>query len=455
MKRSTSKKAMSFIFLCSGCFLLAANLSAQPKKTFDIVSYTVPKGWKKQEQKNIISYSISDKKNNSWCVISIVKSTISKGTIEADFESEWQELVAKPYSIAELPQTNEVQEKDGWKLKDGGGKFVFNGTDAIAMLTTFSEANRCVSIVTTTNVQDYLPAIEAMIGSVELKKTAGQVQPVTQSASQVATGFKYSTTNFTDGWTSVIQADWIEVRKNNIKVLIHYPNKTADAYNSVLMDGLKNAWDILVAPRYSSARNFSFKPLQSWQSIEFAEADCIEKISGNTVHVVLFKKDFSNGNGKYLEFITPDKNTLEQEFGPYVSDATEKNWDKMAAMASYNKFAVDAGDLSGKWTTDFSGITQFVNAYTGANAGMSTHSSAQSYDFTGNTYKWQIAVASGFVGNIKFQNMETTGKFSLPDMWHIYFSDKEGKPKTYNAFFSCIKGARVLWLDDTGYAKSE
>lgn len=72
----------------------------------------------------------------------------------------------------------------------------------------------------------------------------------------------------------------MEVIKGNIKVLIHFPNKQADAYNPVLLDGLKNAWDILVAPRYSSGANFEFKPVSGWQSIEFAEADLVEKGTG-------------------------------------------------------------------------------------------------------------------------------------------------------------------------------
>jgi hypothetical protein len=86
---------------------------------------------------------------------------------------------------------------------------------------------------------------------------------------------------------------------------------------------------------------------------------------------------------------------------------------------------------------------------------MDTYASSQNFEFTNNTYKWDIAVASGFVGNIKFQNTKSAGKFSLPGIWQVSFSDMQGKPKTYNAFFSCIKGARVLWLDDTAFAKSE
>jgi hypothetical protein len=279
-------------------------------------------------------------------------------------------------------------------------------------------------------------------------------QPVQNISNTIAKqdGFAFNTTNFDDGFTSVVQEDWVETTKGNIKVLIHYPNKKADEYNSVLLDGLKNAWNVLVAPRYSSASNFEFKPLQSWQSIEFAEADMMENATGKTVHVVLFKKNFSGGGGKFLEFISANKNVFEQEFGAYTNEATAAGWDKMAAMANYNKFAVGASDLIGKWTTNFTGITQYVNAYTGASAGADTHASNESFLFASdNTYKWDLGVASGFVGNIKFQSAKATGTWSLLSNWQVHFSEIEKKAKTYNAFFSCIKGTRILWLQDTGY----
>lgn len=268
------------------------------------------------------------------------------------------------------------------------------------------------------------------------------------------TGFAFTTTNFDDGWTSTVQEDWVEVTKGNIKVLIHYPNKKADEYNSVLMDGLKNAWNILVAPRYRSASNFEFKPITGWQSIEFAEADMVEKTTGKSVHVVLFKMNYSNGSGKYLEFITTDKNSFEQEFGAYHQESY--GWEKLEKMANYNKFAVAASDLTGKWTSNFTGMTQYVNANTGASAGADTHASNENFEFSNdNAYKWDLGVASGFVGNIKFQSVKSSGKFSLPNNWQIYFSDIEGKPKTYNVQFTCIKGARVLWIGETGFGRKE
>ena len=126
----------------------------------------------------------------------------------------------------------------------------------------------------------------------------------------------------------------------------------------------------------------------------------------------------------------------------------------MEKMATYNKFAVASSDLSGKWSNKFSGMTQYANIYTGASAGADTHASAENFVFgAGNTYKWDLAVASGFVGSIKFQSVKSSGKFSVPNNWQVTFSDIEGKPRTYNASFSAVKGARILWLDDKAFGK--
>ena len=170
----------------------------------------------------------------------------------------------------------------------------------------------------------------------------------------------------------------------------------------------------------------------------------------------LFKKNFNSGSGKYIEFITPDKNIFEQAFASFESAAanygTGIGFDKMANMVVYNKFAVSPADLIGTWTNDFSGMTQYVNALTGLDAGATTHASSQQFVFSGgNNFKWDLGVASGTVGNVKFQSVNAAGKFNLPNNWQIYFSKIEGKPKTYDAYFTCIKGNRLLWLSDVSY----
>ena len=631
------KTISSIIILLS----LAACCFAQQKETFDLATYSIPKGWKKVDGGNgVIGYAITNNLTGTYCQIAIYKSMGTMGNAQLDFDTEWNDLVVKPYNVATKPEAVPGVSEDGWEAKAGVAPFDYSGGKSIAMLVTMSGYAKRMSIVILTNTEDYQTEIEFFLGSVDLKKpetaTSGQTgisqqtppinnddknsilgswvasssdqsswrvnngvmstiwrqytfnangtytfitktfdplmdklllgkengthqisgntitvtpqksvleawskkdgtntwgnflttqnialekttyrftkhyfegiqkwnlvlqadqvtrrdgpfngnttftnawyygplsannqaielpagqqtsaeeikkpeQPIVQAKANGK--FAFNTTNFDDGWVGTEQEDWAQVTKGNIKVLVHYPNKAADAYNTDLMEGLKNAWNVLVAPRYSSASNFEFKPISSWQSIEFAEADMVENGTGNTVHVVLFKINYSGGGGKYLEFITADKNSFEQEFGAYHQ--TSSGWEKMESMATYNKFAVAPLDLSGKWSNKYSGMTQYVNAYTGASAGANTHASAQNFEFIpGNTYKWDLAVASGMVGNIKFQSVKSAGKFTMPNNWQINFSDMEGKPKTYNAYFSCIKGARVLWLQDVSY----
>lgn len=440
-----------FLLLIVSCAFVVT-LHAQTE-SFDLVSYTPPAGWQKEVRENLVLYSIIDQQKKTWCQIAIVKSTISKGTIEQDFESEWNELVVKNYNPSEPPQLEETQEKDGWKIKTGTAAFVFNNSNAFAMITTMSGFERCASIVVTTNCQDYMNEIEATLASVDLKKMT--TQPVQVIPGSPTPGnFAFNTTNFDDGWTSTIHEDWVQVIKGNSRVLVHYPNKAADTYNSVLLDGLKNAWNILVAPKYSSITNFICRPVSGWEPIEFAEADAVDLSTGRQVYVVLFKKNYSGGNGRYMEFITPDKASFEAVFGAFHQESY--GWEKMENMVTYNRFAIAAPDLVGKWSSDFTGAIQYVNSNTGLDAGMASHASSENFHFiNAQDYNWDLGVASGMVGNIKFQSVKSGGKFSMVGNWQVNFSDMEGKPRTYNAYFSCIKGLRILWLDGKPFAKVE
>lgn len=166
------KKIYLFIIIII-CFI---NTNAQTE-IFDLVTYLPIKDWKMETTENLLSYSITDKKKNTWCQIAILKSTASKGSIEQDFDSEWQELIVKTYKPTDTPLLNEVQPVDNGKSKTGVVKFTFNKSDALAMLTTLTGANRCASIVATTNSEEYLQIIAQFVGSVKLLKPDSASQP--------------------------------------------------------------------------------------------------------------------------------------------------------------------------------------------------------------------------------------------------------------------------------------
>lgn len=285
------------------------------------------------------------------------------------------------------------------------------------------------------------------------QKGSTEQKVLTHPAPASTSGFTFTTINFDDGWVSTEREDWVEVTKSNVKVLIHYPNPATNEYIPDGDEAKRVAWNTLVAPRYSNLQNyFIAKSGLSYIQASFMSGTLTDNQTGKTFYVVLFKRDRS----PWMEFIAPDIITFGQVTGFNVAvlngDVNNSEYDPLQKFEGYNRFAVAASDLTGTWTNNFSGFTQYVNAYTGANAGMNTHSSAQTFEFMSNgTYNWSIGVASGFVGNIKFSSAKSSGKFTNPNNWQIHFSEMEGKPKLYNAYFSCVKGTRILWLQDTGY----
>ena len=448
-------------------FCMFAILALAQKETFDFATYKAPQGWKKEKTENAMQFSKEDAATGSYCAITLFKALPATDNAKENFTLAWTSVVKEMVTVSTEPEMQNTETENGWQTLSGYAPFNKDENKGVVILVTATSNNKMMNMIVLTNTNVYEKEITAFMESITLQKlaveknnnTTEQIEPVIINQQPInQSGFAFNTTNFDDGWNSMVQEDWVQVTKANNVILLHYPNKAADEYNTVLLDGLKNAWDILVAPRYSSATNMDFKSSGSWESIGFGEADMVQNETGKKVHVVLFKKYFSNGSGSYIEFMMPDKKTFEDEFGSYENASA--NWGngpgftKMANMANYNKFAVSAADLTGTWTSNFTGMTQYVNAYTGASAGADTHASNESFQFgEGSAYKWDLGVESGFTGNIKFQSANASGKFNLPNNWQIYFSKIESKPKTYDAYFSCIKGNRMLWLSDVSYPR--
>lgn len=185
---------MKKIFLLFVFIVCMVTAFAQ-KETYDLITYSAPKGWKNEVLANSNNYIITNKTNNSWCQIRIIKSTASKGDIDGDFQSEWQELVVPNYRPTGAPQIIKTEQSDGWKIKTGGGKFIFNNSNAMVTLTTMSGYNRCVSIVTTTNSQDYVKDIDLLLASVNLKKpeSLNQQTPAVNENTNSITGIWLAT----------------------------------------------------------------------------------------------------------------------------------------------------------------------------------------------------------------------------------------------------------------------
>ncbi len=448
--------------LISICYLLFAViiLHAQ-QQTFDITTYTPPKAWKKQATESSIQFSKEDATTGTYCIIMLMKAIPGTENSKENFDAAWQTLVKEMVTVSSSPEMQAVSAENEWEVQSGYAPFESEGQKGIALLVTSTGYQKMVNIIILTNTHAYEKDMTTFLESVSFKKQlTSSNKPttnpkVTTPPAVVAKNdsYTFTTTNFDDGWTSTVQEDWVEVKKGATKVLIHYPKDGTifPADPDVLTNA---AWNILVAPRYSNLKNYKTSYISTYDRPYLGMGYATENISGKQVFILFFRQ----GSTGWLEIVSPDKNAFIQQ---YKFDPETIRWDSetdllksVAAMVSYNKFAIGRNDFKGTWTSDFTGVQQLYHVYTGNYAGMNINQSKETFQFTpGNNYKWVLLAVNGMVGNIKHAQVKSTGKFNVLNNWQIKFSDIEGKPKTYDVYFSCIKEARVLWIGGTGFGK--
>ncbi len=253
-----------------------------------------------------------------------------------------------------------------------------------------------------------------------------------------------------DGWVSVVQKDWVLARRGTTTIRLHYPS--GPTYNPDSDAALRDAWNTLVAPRYRDLQDYR----QAFDTLNFerpylASGTATSLETGARVYVALFRQAESG----WIEIVTPDRDTFLKTYrlDPaqfYGVDDTLLR--PLRNLRGLNRFAVAASDLTGTWSSNASGYTQWVNAFTGLSAGATGFSSNETFEFVGNgTYRWSIALASGVIGAQTFSSAKSNGKHDMKGNWQISFSDIEGKPSVYNAYFEAGRGGqRILWMQSVG-----
>lgn len=455
-----------YLSLLAICLITMTAISQ--KQTFDIATYTLPKGWNKQAAESAIQLSKEDA-SGAFCLITLYKSLPAAGDSKKIFDVAWESLAKDELNIKTDPEMQPVATEDGWEVQSGHAVFEKDGVKGIALLVSSTGYDKLMNVLIVTNTDAFEKDITAFLESIVLKKSSGVTPkqntgdvkpPVTTNSSAGSTPaiksqFKFNTTNFDDGWIATEQEDWVEVTRGSIKVLLHYP-KEGTIFPADPEPLTNAAWNILVAPHYSNLKNYKTAYISAYERGYIATGDLTDTKTGKQVFVVFFRK----GNTGWMEIVAPDKNGFISEF---KFDPTTVRWDTEDAtvapllkLPGYNRFAIAASDFTGTWHDHFASNTYYANIYTGASAGMSTYSSSQTFVFGANqTYKWDLVVANThYGGTSQFAKADGAGTFKVLNNWQIYFSKMEGKPKTYDAYFSCTKGGRVLWMNDANYKGS-
>lgn len=439
------------IFVAVVLSSLSLNLFAQSTETFDIATFQPPKGFSRQAGQDSIQFSIANK--DDFCLVTLFRSVPGLGTTKENFDAAWETIVKEAVAVSSAPQMMAADSRGEWLLAGGFAQFEKNGVKGVAVLYTATGYGKMVNALVLTNTQAYEAETTAFLNSISFKKPVidgvkapptGQVIP--QSARK--SGFRFTENRFNDGWTAIEQENWVRVTKGNAAVLIHYELPDIRAFNN-LDEASVFVWNKLVAPRYSNLKDFFSR--RSWYADGdfmngkyFVEGNVTDASTGKRVYVALFK----NGNsGKWIEFIMPDKQSFQREFTTvYVQDGT--NWDKLAAMIGYNKFAVAQDDIPGVWKSSSAAGVELYNIYTGNSVGMATTSSSNEFNFSPNgSYTEIYKSASGVGAGLNYYGQTNKGRYTVSNSSMMTLTNRfKGQAHEFSAYFEAVKGGRILHL---------
>ena len=442
-------KTTFLIFIFS---IITANSFAQ-KEVFGLVKYNAPKGWKKELGQGMVMYTVVDKKDKTWCQLGIYKSGVSKGSLEKDFNADWKELICDTYKITDTAIGAETTEAGGWKMKTGSGKFTFNNKPAAAMLITFSGYDKSISIVAVTGNERYLRDIQDLIASIELTKpSAGNLTGNNQTATVAQSGFAFSSTNFDDGWTSVIKEDWVEVTKRDMKVYLLYalPYSESNFSGTGLMQR-DYYWDNYVSKYF----NIQTKQYQDDGEVIgglkplYVEGWATDRQTGEKRFIAM-RLSISPNTAYLVIASAKDEVSVRQQF----PKANDKYSSDLSAMDGYNRFAISENDILGTWQDGNTSTMQWYytapSGYEGY-AGMTVAARSATFNFNGGgNYTSIHNGATGAVGAMSTFQQNYKGKYTVTN-WSITATNRwDGKTENFNSWFKALRGGRILCMDAGG-----
>jgi hypothetical protein len=427
------------------CFLAAGSIAHAGVETVDIATVTFPDGWTRTvKERTYVLHTVEDVAAGTFCQLYAMVSATSTGALESDFDTEWNEQ-AKNFNLKSATPIATRAIK-GWSTKAAKGTLVHNGRTVTVSVYVYSDKAKRLAYLTVTNdAKKYAKPMATFLSSIAISSSSTTTPPPANEAP--APAGKGKRTNFSDGWVSVEEADWVRAVNGEVTVLVHH--RTFDLRDFVNQDGVKHVWAQLVAPRYKSQsavwvrRNF-WSDGDHMNGKDWIEADA-KTGDGKAVHVALFR----GGNGqRWIEVITPTQAVLHGKITKVVEgDGT--NWAPLVALSNLNKFSVAAADLPGQWASSSGAGVEYVNIYTGNSAGAAYASSTSNITFKSDgTYDsvWKGASNTQDGRGTQFGQEKYKGKYSVKE-WEVTLTNRfKGATHTFTAQFEAVAGGRVLHL---------
>lgn len=263
-----------------------------------------------------------------------------------------------------------------------------------------------------------------------------------------ADGYTFNTSHFDDGWKSTIANDYVLVEKanNSIYLLFAVPYNASQFSGTGVRDAAYY-WDQYVT-RYFTVKSKQFNDGGSIAlKPPYMEGAAIDQRTGKSCFI-----------GMYLNIVPNAVNIVigtaadEAAFRQLFPKANDPFGSDLSSMTRYNKFAIAANDLVGKWQNGKTETAQWY--YTSPAgyenyAGMTVAGTSATFLFERNNKYISIHNgATGAVGNMNTFQQEYKGTYAISN-WLVTASNRyAGKTDRFDAYFIAVRGGRLLKLNN-------
>lgn len=443
-------KMRTKLFISSIIFLsLALCATAQQKKTFDIFSYVAPKDFLLKENKDKLYFDKTDGK--SYCQIFVYPAVSGESDVEKDFDKNWNFFARNATQGVNAPETKDTGNNNGWQMVFGAARGTYNKKQFVVTISTFTKGSITYFVASVFSDQKYIQLTQDFMAAVvpdekQFVNKLNQQPPQNETAETNntikpnSTGITKYNSNFDDGWKSSPQTEFVKVEKAGTEVRLHYIDKALDDARPNTIDAPEYYWSKYVEPFYMVSNPEKWSGIE-YPTIYFMQGSAVDKQTGKQCYVAI--KIVYSGGARPIVVITPDENSYKQLFGH------PNNVDR---MLNYNKFAITANDITGKWKGSGGGGLEYYNVYSGAYAGMSTISTSDEFCFNNDgSYSSSFRSANTNFGSTQFGAVDYKGKFTVSD-WTITATNRHNNKTTlFNAQLSAVKGGYLLFMSDSEY----
>ena len=432
------KKILVFIIVS----LIPVMILAQ-SESYDIFNITSQPGWSRSEFKDNIQFTLQ--KDNAWAVVGFYRSTPTTGSVESDFQADWNDLVGKNYTISGEISAS-LNNAGGWQMITGAATGTMQGQTVAVILITFSGTTSRSTILMTSNDPDNKLGtdISAFMGEMSVKSASeaqtseisqGQppaMQPAISNGTFPTPGEQpvIESTMMQEGWFVEATADYVQYTRNDIKVIQYFisENPTKDQF-----------WDETLNRFFATDHYTAYEDnrITSFATIEFASCMATYRPTGQQ-YFIAWLIDWVN-DAAFLAITATEPTYLQ-----YFPDPK-----KLGEMLQFNNFQVSPQAIQGVWTNDDGAAAQMYNVNTGNYAGMAVAQASRKYTFSGNEYHFSAQGSTGMVGSEQVFQSEEKGTFQV-NGYEMTVDITTPKPERveYWVAFKYAKNMKTLWIQN-------